>query len=120
MACVLGTLWLYDRWAGGAFRLATGWAVLGGLLFSGCCLTSRRLHDLGRAGWWTGAMLALFLLAWPQARGAVGGMSAGALSLAALWLCTAPGQASANRFGPAYVRGETVQPQPHPPSSIST
>ena len=117
---MLGTLWLYNRWIGGPLRLASGWAVLGGLLFSGCCLVSRRLHDLGRAGWWTGVALAVFLLAWPQARGPVGGVSAGVLGLVALWLCGAPGQPGANRFGPAYVRGETAQPQPHPPSSIST
>ena len=104
MGGVLGTLWLYDRWVGGSPRLATGWAVLGGLLFSGCCLTSRRLHDLGRAGWWTGLLLALFLLAWPHPRGPVGGASAGLLGLAALWLCASPGQSRANRFGPAYVR----------------
>ena len=106
MGSVLGVLWLYDRWAGRGLRLATGWAVLAGLLFSGCCLVSRRLHDLGRAGWWTAAALALFVPAWPQGRGAVGDACAGVLGLLAIWLAAAPGQAAANRFGPAYVRGE--------------
>lgn len=100
MACVLGTLWLYDRWIGGVLRLLTGWGVLAVLLFSGCCLVSRRLHDLGRAGWWTACGLALFLIASPGAKVGMGSVGAGLLAAFALWLCLTPGQASSNRFGP--------------------
>ena len=100
MACVLGALWLYDRWIGGVLRLLTGWAVLAVLLFSGCCLVSRRLHDLGRAGWWTACGLGLFLVAYPGARGEAGSVSAALLAVFALALCLTPGQASPNRFGP--------------------
>lgn len=108
MACVLGVLWLYDRWVGGGLRLVTGWVVLSVLLFAACCLVSRRLHDLGRAGWWTGLAWGLFLLAWPQGRGLAGDVSAGLLALVAFWLCAKPGQARANRFGPPYRGGGPV------------
>ena len=101
---MLGALWLYDRWAGGALRLATGWALLGLLLFSGCCLVSRRLHDLGWAGWWAAAVWALVLLAWPAPRGGLGAIGLGLLVPAALWLCAMPGQGRPNRFGPALRR----------------
>lgn len=100
IGCVLAVLWLYDRWAGGGLRLATGWAVLAVLLFSGCCMTSRRLHDLGRAGWWTALLWALFLAAWPPSSVPARGVAGGLLGACAALLCAAPGQGRANRFGP--------------------
>ena len=96
-AAVLGTLWLYDRWITGWPRRLTGWAVLFVLLFSGCCLLARRLHDLGRSGWWTALYFALFLWAWPHPRS----WGAALLAALALKLCGRPGQARANRFGAA-------------------
>ncbi len=103
MGCVLGVLWLYDRWVGGALRLLTGWAVLAVLLFSGCCLTSRRLHDLGRAGWWTAGLWALFLVAWPPSPSVARQACAGVLLACGVALCVIPGQGQ-NRFGPGLRR----------------
>ncbi len=100
MGCVLGALWLYDRWIGGALRLLTGWAVLAVLLFSGCCLASRRLHDLGRAGWWTAGLWALFLAAGPASVAQVRQVCGVFLAMGGLVLCVAPGQGGPNRFGP--------------------
>ena len=96
-AMVLGLLWLYDRWVTGWPRLLSGWAVLGVLLFAGCCLSSRRLHDLGRAGWWTAAYLVLFLWSWTHPAN----WAAALLAVLLLELCLRPGQARPNRFGPA-------------------
>ena len=101
MSCVLGALTLYDRWVLGALRLVTGWAVLSVLLFSGCCLASRRLHDLGRAGWWTAGLWALFLAGWPPSAAPARQVFAALLAACAAVLCAAPGQAGPNRFGPA-------------------
>ena len=102
-ATVLAVLWLYDRCVGGWPRRLTGWAVLALAMFSGCCLLSRRLHDLGRAGWWTALYFVLFLWAWPHPRS----WAAALLALPALELCLRPGQARANRFG-AALRGRNV------------
>ncbi|WP_174301466.1 DUF805 domain-containing protein [Caulobacter sp. S45] len=100
LACVLGALWVYEDEVSGTPRLATGWAVLSVLLFSGCCLTSRRLHDLGRAGWWTALLWALFLAAWPPLSSPARGVAGGLLGVCAALLCATPGQGRANRFGP--------------------
>jgi uncharacterized membrane protein YhaH (DUF805 family) len=97
---VLGLLALYDRHAHGAARLLSGWLVLFALLFSGCCLAARRLHDLGRSGWWTGLILLLFLFAWPEPAGVAGWTARGVLATLALWLALTPGQPRPNRFGP--------------------
>ena len=99
-ATVLGVLWLYDRWASGWPRRLTGWAVLLVLLFSGCCLVARRLHDLGRSGWWTAGVWGLFVLAWGEPRGPIGSGCAVIMGLLALALAGLPGQRRANRFGP--------------------
>ena len=96
-AAGLGALWLYDRWITGWPRRLTGWAVLCVLLFSGACLLARRLHDLGRSGWWTALYAALFLWAWPHPRSWGAALMAGL----ALELCLRAGQARPNRFGAA-------------------
>ena len=102
MGTLLAALWLYDRWIGGEARLFTGWAFAAAILFSGCCLVSRRLHDLGWAGWWTALYFALFPWAWPHPAGWAGV----AFGLLALPLCVLPGERAPNRFGPAW--GATV------------
>ena len=107
MSCVLAFLWLYDRWVVGAARLATGWAVLAVLLFSGCCLASRRLHDLGRAGWWTAVVWALFLEARPPPSTPARMIAAALLVVGTVVLCSAPGQPRANRFGPPLAPGRS-------------
>lgn len=80
-------------------------------------LCARRLHDLGRSGWWQAVPLAVIFglqalaePAWAQAIG-LGGRTSEVLGLAALGLYAAflvalgfiRGMPNANRFGPAPV-----------------
>jgi uncharacterized membrane protein YhaH (DUF805 family) len=103
---VLASLHLYDEAVTGWARRLTGWAVLFVLLFAGCCLVTRRLHDLGRAGWWTAVYLLLFVWSWPDLRS----WPAVVLALLCLELALRPGQARPNRFGAALrPRRETAQ-----------
>jgi uncharacterized membrane protein YhaH (DUF805 family) len=79
---------------------AFGWVVACALLFSGACLLSKRLHDVGRAGWW--AFIPVFALigAWPRPQTPWEMACAAVLAAFALWLMLAPGQRERNRFGP--------------------
>lgn len=100
MAVLLALFAVYDALAHGWVRTASGWAVELVLVFSACCVLSKRLHDRGRAGWWAGLVLAGFALAWPWPRGPFGWaglvvLVAGVVDLAAL-----PGQPGFNRHGP--------------------
>jgi uncharacterized membrane protein YhaH (DUF805 family) len=97
---VIALFWLYDQHVGGAVRTATGWLVDLLLLFSGCCALSKRLHDRGRAGWWAGLVLLVFLLSWPRPVGVVGWIAFAALVLCAVDLAVLPGRKGFNRFGP--------------------
>lgn len=100
LGAVLGALWLFGLIEGAA-RAVSAWAVLPVLAFSGCCLTSRRLHDLGRAGWWSAYPLALLVALWPAPRGDYRLICVATLAALAVWLCAMPGQSRPNRFGAA-------------------
>ena len=78
-----------------------GWTMVTVGLFSACCLISRRLHDLGLAGWWTAAGLALGVSAWMDPWSVLRLPVLIAVGAAALWLSAMPGQARLNRFGRA-------------------
>ena len=83
-----------------------GWLVYPTLLFSGACLVSKRLHDLGRAGWWG------FLIVWAVIEFGMRveashspitplGYLAGLILVATeIVLVFIPGQRGQNRFGP--------------------
>src|ERR1700761_5328392 len=62
LAILIGLFWLYDLHVAGVARTATGWLVDLLLVFSACCVLSKRLHDRGRAGWWAGLALLAFVL----------------------------------------------------------
>lgn len=111
---VLALAWLEEEWG-----RVSALPLNGLLIYMAVCATCRRLHDIGRSGWW----LPLGLLAWIAAGlivalllGSVLGPAAiqpGAPAfwvvfllllipplLAALWLHLEEGEASPNRFGP--------------------
>ena len=73
------------------------------LLSGTCAVLSKRLHDLGLAGWWSAVIVGLFAVALtgeaPADALQVTAAAAGLLltALLAAW----PGQARFNRFGPS-------------------
>lgn len=73
------------------------------LLAAACSVLSKRLHDLGLAGWWSAAPLALFALATGgRAPTALWQTASAVLALALVAALGAwPGQAGFNRFGPS-------------------
>jgi len=126
LAFALG-LWVMDAsfmgWRGVVANLAFGWLA--------CAAISKRLHDLGRSGWWMlggvlawlvaaiAVALAVALVAGPDA------LETGApafwatftalmlppLGLAA-WLHLAEGEPVANRYGPGPAQGYAATLQP--------
>jgi len=107
---VLATLWY--AYKGPPVDYAA-WGVLV-LLYPAVVLHVRRLHDLGRSGWWTllpAVLTVLAMLIWAH-RISLGAQLDAAVPLAALvvfvgftlWGCIARGQAETNTFGaPAAV-----------------
>jgi uncharacterized membrane protein YhaH (DUF805 family) len=98
---------LYEAAVGPTTHFLTGWFVYPGLLFSGCCVLSRRLHDRGRSGWLAGVVLLALALAWPRPDGLIDYLAAVVVLWAIIELGVMPGEQGANRFGPNPVR--TVQ-----------
>jgi uncharacterized membrane protein YhaH (DUF805 family) len=118
LAFALG-LWVSNAsfmgWRGVVANLVFGWLA--------CAAISKRLHDLGRSGWWmlggilawvVGAIavaFALALIAGPHvlATGAPGFWATFAVLMApplglALWLHVAEGEPAANCYGPVPAR----------------
>jgi uncharacterized membrane protein YhaH (DUF805 family)/uncharacterized membrane protein YphA (DoxX/SURF4 family) len=104
---VLAVLWYASK--GAAVDYAC-WGVLV-MLYPAVVLHVRRLHDMGRTGWWMFVPTALTVIAmgiWAN-RISLGGQLDAAVPLAALvvfigvavWGCIERGQAEANTFGPA-------------------
>ena len=87
-----GPLWTAWAWIGGF----ASYVVMG-------TLTARRLHDLGRAGWWFAWISALFAVALmpkPPALTTLSLATAVVAFLAMAVLAAIPGEAAFNRFGP--------------------
>ncbi|MDO9472919.1 MAG: DUF805 domain-containing protein [Caulobacter sp.] len=82
----------------------TGWFVYPGLLFSGCCVLSKRLHDRGRSGWLAAVVLLALVLAWPRPDGLIDYIAAVVVIWAVIELGVMPGEQGANRFGANPVR----------------
>jgi uncharacterized membrane protein YhaH (DUF805 family) len=88
------------------------WVVYPLLLFPTACIMSKRLHDLGQAGWW-GFLIVWALVvqwgtvhAWPAPITLVGRAAMIVLVSAEAYLVFVPGQPGVNRFGsnPAKAR----------------
>ena len=105
-------------WAGFVYARSLGldprwvWAVCPLLLFPTACIVSKRLHDLGRAGWW-GFVIVWALVEWgmaidaaPAPTTALGYGAGFVLILAEAYLVFVAGAPGANRFGanPAEAR----------------
>lgn len=99
-AAVLITLAvLYEAAPSVTLHWLTGWFVYPGLLFSGCCLLSRRLHDRGRSGWLAAIVVLALILAWPIPVGFIDFIACAVIVWAIVELGAMPGEQGANRFG---------------------
>lgn len=78
-----------------------GWLVDPPLLFCGCCITSKRLHDRGRTGWWAGVILAALIGVWVKPQGFFAFLFVLVLVWTAVELGLIAGEQGANRFGPS-------------------
>jgi uncharacterized membrane protein YhaH (DUF805 family) len=100
-AAVLGVLTAaFHLSAAGPLERWTGWLVYAVVLFSAACVTSKRLHDLGRAGWWTFFPVFAAIAAWPQLDDSLDVAWAAFVTMVVAMLCALPGEARPNRFGP--------------------
>lgn len=79
-------------WAAGPVKLT--------LFVAGACLLAKRLHDRGRAGWWSAFPLLALIFAWPRPAGWGGWLATAVLLIAAVDLLLGPGEPRFNRFGP--------------------
>lgn len=96
---VLGAIAAFELYERTPWRLITGWVAYPVLMCLAASVLSKRLHDLGKAGWWS----ALPILAYPWIRpwpdGIVGGIAFAIVLWFAGWLVLTPGEARFNRFG---------------------
>lgn len=95
---------LYEAAFGPTVTLLTGWFVYPALLFSGCCVLSRRLHDRGRSGWLAAVVVLALVLAWPAPDDLPGYIAGIVILWTVVELGVMPGEQGANRFGPNPVR----------------
>lgn len=86
----------------------TGWFVYPGLLFSGCCLLSKRLHDRGRSGWLAGVVVLALIVAWPVPVTFLAFVACFVIVWAIVELGVMPGEQGANRFGANPTRPATA------------
>lgn len=78
----------------------TGWLANPPLLFCAACITAKRLHDVGRTGWWGGVILLAVMVLWGGPHGLGGFVSVLVLAWAGVELLLVPGQPGFNRYGP--------------------
>ncbi len=100
ISLLIGILAIYDAVARGVMHVLTGWLVDWPLFFSAACVLCQRLHDRGRAGWWSAPLLVAFCLAWPRPHGVLGLVALAVTGASGLWLGLMPGQLGFNRYGP--------------------
>lgn len=97
---------LYESVIDGPLRWLTGWVVYPALVFSACCVLSKRLHDRGRSGWLAALVLVAIFMVWPHPQGFLDFLGVVVLGWAAVDLGLIPGEQGANRFGPNPQRSD--------------
>jgi len=91
---------LYQSAFEGPARILTDWLVYPVIFFSGACVISKRLHDRGRSGWWSSAILLAVVLVWPSPTGFFDYFAVLFLIWAVVELLIMPSERGHNRFGP--------------------
>lgn len=99
---VLATL--YEAMPSPTLHWLTGWFIYPALLFSGCCVLSKRLHDRGRSGWIAAIIVLALIVAWPIPAGFLDFVACLIIIWAIVELGAMPGEQGANRFGANPVR----------------
>lgn len=94
---------LYQAAIEGPARLLTDWLIYPVVFFSGACVISKRLHDRGRSGWWSGVILLAVVLVWPIPAGFFDYIAVLFLMWAMIELLVMPSERGHNRFGPPPV-----------------
>ena len=82
----------------------TGWLANPPILFCAACLVAKRLHDVGRTGWWGGIILMAVMILWGRPQGLGGFVSMLVVAWAGVELLLLPGQPEFNRYGPRQVQ----------------
>ncbi|MES2032579.1 MAG: DUF805 domain-containing protein [Pseudomonadota bacterium] len=95
---------LYEATVGPTLHWLTGWIIYPALLFSGCCVLSKRLHDRGRSGWIAAIIVLALIVAWPVPSGFLDFVACLVIVWAIVELGAMPGEQGANRFGANPVR----------------
>ena len=95
---------LYEAAVGPTLHWLTGWIVYPALLFSACCVLSKRLHDRGRSAWIAAIIVLALILAWPVPVGFLDFVACLVILWAVVELGAMPGEQGANRFGPNPAR----------------
>ena len=96
---IAGAIAAFELYERTPWHWITGWVAYPILMCMAASVLSKRLHDLGKAGWWS----ALPILAYPWIRpwpeGIFGGIAFAVVLWFAGWLALTPGEARFNRFG---------------------
>lgn len=107
-AVLIGLALIYEASLGPTLHLLTGWFVYPGLLFSGACVFSKRLHDRGRSGWLAAIIILALIVVWPIPSGFLDFAFSIVIVWAAVELGVMGGEQGANRYGPNPNRAVTV------------
>ena len=99
---------LYEATMGPTLHWLTGWIVYPGLLFSGACVLSKRLHDRGRSGWLAAIVILALIAVWSQPFNFIDAVFSIVIIWAAVELGAMPSEQGANRYGPNPVKTATV------------
>ena len=99
---------LYEATMGPTLHWLTGWIVYPGLLFSGACVLSKRLHDRGRSGWLAAIVILALIAVWSQPFNFIDAVFSIVIIWAAVELGAMSSEQGANRYGPNPVKTATV------------
>ena len=103
-AVLFGLFVLFKAVASPPVELILGWVVYPFLLYCGACITSKRLHDRGRSGWWAALVLLAIVAVVTPPQSYPDFLFSLVLLWAAVELCAMPGEQGLNRFGPNPLR----------------